>query len=85
MGFDAFIDVLRSDYLLPIAQLLYPEQVGSGLDFHRAFVVKYTMAEDVELSYHFDNAEGGDDQCLPWYKVHGWRALLWSHAQGIII
>ena len=64
MGFDAFIDVLRSDYLLPIAQLLYPEQVGSGLDSHRAFVVKYTMAEDVELSYHFDNAEVTINVCL---------------------
>lgn len=65
MGFDVgFVDPLRTDYLLPLARLLYPDWVGKGLDSHRAFVVKYYMGEDVELSYHFDNAEVTLNVCL---------------------
>ena len=65
MGFDEhFMDPFRSQYLLPMARLLYPNWVGKGLDSHRAFVVKYSMREDVELSYHFDNAEVTLNVCL---------------------
>lgn len=65
MGFDeGFMDPFRTDYLLPVAQLLYPDWVGRGLDSHRAFVVKYSMEDDVELSYHFDNAEVTLNVCL---------------------
>lgn len=65
LGFDdSFMDPLRKDYLLPVAQLLYPDWVGKGLNSHRSFVVKYTMDEDVELSYHFDNAEVTLNVCL---------------------
>ncbi len=58
------MDPFRTDYLLPVAQLLYPDWVGRGLDSHRAFVVKYSMEDDVELSYHFDNAEVTLNVCL---------------------
>ena len=64
MGMDAFMDVLRVDYLMPLARLLYPDLVGGGLDSHRAFVVKYAMKEDLDLSYHFDNAEVTLNICL---------------------
>lgn len=66
LGFDdGFMNSLREDYLMPIARLLYPEWVGlRGLDSHRAFIVKYTMEEDVELSYHYDNAEVTLNVCL---------------------
>ena len=66
LGFDeGFMNILRKDYLMPIAKLLYPEWVGlRGLDSHRAFIVKYTIAEDVELSYHYDNAEVTLNVCL---------------------
>ena len=49
---------------MPLARLLYPDLVGEGLDSHRAFVVKYSMDEDVELSYHYDNAEVTLNVCL---------------------
>ena len=65
MGFDeGFVKPLRRDYLMPLSRLLYPEWVGKGLDSHRAFVVKYAMEDDVELSYHFDNAEVTLNVCL---------------------
>lgn len=45
------------DYLNPIAKLLYPEWVRDGLDSHRAFTVMYKIGKDVDLSYHYDDAE----------------------------
>ncbi len=65
LGYDeGFIDSLRLDYLMPIAHLLYPKWVGRGLDSHRAFVVQYSVGKDVDLSYHFDNAEVTLNVCL---------------------
>jgi hypothetical protein len=65
LGFDrGFLDPLRRYYLLPLARLLYPDWVGEGLDSHRAHVVKYSIGDDVELSYHFDNAEVTLNVCL---------------------
>ena len=65
MGFDEeFMTQFRIDYLMPISQLLFPEWVGQGLDSHRVFVVKYAMNEDLDLSYHFDNAEVTINVCL---------------------
>ncbi|RVE68884.1 hypothetical protein OJAV_G00096540 [Oryzias javanicus] len=58
LGFDeTFITPLREQYLLPLTSLLYPDCGGSCLDSHKAFVVKYDMNEDLDLSYHYDNAE----------------------------
>lgn len=65
MGFDEeFMNVFRKDYLKALSQLLFPEWVGQGLDSHRVFVVKYAMKEDLDLSYHFDNAEVTLNVCL---------------------
>ena len=58
------MDPLRGDYLMPLTRLLYPDWVGKGLNSHRAFVVKYNIGDDVELSYHFDNAEVTLNVCL---------------------
>ena len=55
---------LRTDYLMPLSRLLYPDWVGGALDSHRAFVVKYRIGEDLDLSYHFDNAEVTLNVCL---------------------
>ncbi|KAF3850505.1 hypothetical protein F7725_012277, partial [Dissostichus mawsoni] len=44
-------------YLQPLTSLLYPDCGGGSLDSHKAFVVKYDMDEDRDLSYHYDNAE----------------------------
>lgn len=58
LGFDEdFIAPLRELYLKPISSLLYPDCGGKWLDSHKAFAVKYTLNEDLELSYHYDNAE----------------------------
>lgn len=58
LGFDeAFITPLRDRYLRPLTSLLYPDCGGDHLDSHKAFVVKYSMSEDLDLSYHYDNAE----------------------------
>lgn len=54
-----FIDRLRIEYLNSLARAFYgDEYLGeTGLDSHRAFVVSYKIGEDVELGYHYDNAE----------------------------
>ncbi|XP_026176466.1 2-oxoglutarate and iron-dependent oxygenase domain-containing protein 2 [Mastacembelus armatus] len=58
LGFDeGFFTPLREQYLRPLTSLLYPDCGGGCLDSHKAFVVKYDMHEDVDLSYHYDNAE----------------------------
>lgn len=52
-----FITPLREKYLRPITALLYPDVGGACLDSHKAFVVKYSLHEDLDLSSHYDNAE----------------------------
>ncbi|KAG7480802.1 hypothetical protein MATL_G00060300 [Megalops atlanticus] len=65
LGFDeGFITPLRENYLRPVAALLYPDCGGHCLDSHKAFVVKYAMNEDLDLSYHYDNAEVTLNVCL---------------------
>lgn len=58
LGFDErFVTTLREDYLHPITSILYPDYGGLGLDSHKAFVVKYAVDQDRDLSFHYDNAE----------------------------
>lgn len=58
LGFDeGFVTPLREVYLRPLTSVLYPDCGGRRLDSHKAFVVKYDMKEDLDLSYHYDNAE----------------------------
>ncbi|XP_077377056.1 2-oxoglutarate and iron-dependent oxygenase domain-containing protein 2 isoform X1 [Festucalex cinctus] len=58
LGFDeGFVTPLREQYLHPLTSVLYPDCGGRCLDSHKAFVVKYDMKEDLDLSYHYDNAE----------------------------
>ncbi|RMX51641.1 hypothetical protein pdam_00025356 [Pocillopora damicornis] len=58
LGFDEnFFSPLRTNYLMPITRLLYPECGGNTLDSHKAFTVHYKIGEDLDLSYHYDNAE----------------------------
>uniref|UniRef100_A0A8D0H773 2-oxoglutarate and iron dependent oxygenase domain containing 2 n=1 Tax=Sphenodon punctatus TaxID=8508 RepID=A0A8D0H773_SPHPU len=54
---DALVTPLRESYLQPVASLLYPDCGGGRLDSHKAFVVKYALHEDLDLSSHYDNAE----------------------------
>ncbi len=59
LGFTSFIDELRNQYLNPLVQVLYgDEYVGNtGLDSHKAFIVSYKIGQDIDLGYHYDNAE----------------------------
>ncbi len=50
-------DPLVSEFLNPIAKILYPECVGQKLDSHKTFVVSYAIGKDIDLSYHYDDAE----------------------------
>ncbi|KAH3784932.1 hypothetical protein DPMN_163005 [Dreissena polymorpha] len=57
LGMYRFIDVFRENYLEPITSLLYPDWGGAMLDSHKAFIVQYGHGKDVDLGYHYDNAE----------------------------
>ncbi|WAR03661.1 OGFD2-like protein [Mya arenaria] len=57
LGFDGFITELRERYLGPVCHLLYPDWCWAGLDSHKAFIVQYSEGGDVDLAYHYDNAE----------------------------
>ncbi|XP_039580379.1 2-oxoglutarate and iron-dependent oxygenase domain-containing protein 2-like isoform X3 [Passer montanus] len=64
LGMDEpFLTPLR-ERLRPITALLYPELGGACLDSHKAFVVKYSLHEDLDLSSHYDNAEVTLNVCL---------------------
>ena len=58
IGFDlSFMDPWRTEYILPISRLLYPDCCGGSLDSQRVFIVRYKLGEDLALSTHYDNAE----------------------------
>ncbi|XP_069135987.1 2-oxoglutarate and iron-dependent oxygenase domain-containing protein 2-like [Argopecten irradians] len=58
LGFDeCFLNQLRDNYLHKIASILFPDWGGEHLDSHKAFIVQYKMGEDLDLNYHYDNAE----------------------------
>ncbi|XP_076848349.1 2-oxoglutarate and iron-dependent oxygenase domain-containing protein 2 [Brachyhypopomus gauderio] len=58
LGLDeGVVSPLREEYLGPLSALLFPDCGGRWLDSHKAFAVKYAVHEDVDLSYHYDNAE----------------------------
>lgn len=58
LGFDErFLVPLRKQFLAPLSRLLFPDAGGDSLDSHKAFVVTYKMEEDLDLNYHYDNAE----------------------------
>ncbi|NXK94921.1 OGFD2 protein, partial [Formicarius rufipectus] len=58
LGMDeGLVTPLRERFLRPITALLYPDLGGASLDSHKAFVVKYSLQEDLDLSSHYDNAE----------------------------
>lgn len=61
-----FIDEFRLDFLDPLARTFFGNEFlgQSGLDSHRAFIVSYKISKDVELDYHYDNAEITLNVCL---------------------
>jgi hypothetical protein len=58
LGFDpGLLNPLHELYLQPISKILFPAETGEGLDTHKAFIVTYGEGKDVDLDFHFDNAE----------------------------
>ncbi|XP_028270263.1 2-oxoglutarate and iron-dependent oxygenase domain-containing protein 2 [Parambassis ranga] len=58
LGFDeGFMTPFCEQFLHPLTSLLFPDCGGHCLDSHKAFAVKYDINEDLDLSYHYDNAE----------------------------
>lgn len=45
------------EYLNPISQILFPDWGGGELDSHKAFTVVYSEDRDLDLGFHYDNAE----------------------------
>ncbi|XP_022258839.1 2-oxoglutarate and iron-dependent oxygenase domain-containing protein 2-like isoform X2 [Limulus polyphemus] len=65
LGFyEDFLNPLRIHYLQPITKLLFPKEGGGNLDSQKGFTVKYKVGEDVDLGYHYDNAEVTLNVCL---------------------
>ncbi|XP_076346174.1 2-oxoglutarate and iron-dependent oxygenase domain-containing protein 2-like isoform X2 [Tachypleus tridentatus] len=65
LGFyEDFLNPLRIHYLQPIIKLLFPKEGGGNLDSQKGFTVKYKVEEDVDLGYHYDNAEVTLNVCL---------------------
>ena len=58
---------------MSLAQLLFPVWVDDGLDSHKAFIVHYATRENLDLLYHFDNAE------VTRQTVHRREPLLWEN------
>ena len=47
-----------------MSKLLFPDWGGGTLDSHKAFTVQYKIGQDLDLSYHYDNAEVTLNVCL---------------------
>ena len=58
LGFnEGLLSPLRTKYLEPLSQFLFPQESKSGFDSHKVFTVDYEEDKDVELDFHFDNSE----------------------------
>ena len=49
---------------MPLSKMLFSECGGETLDSYKPFTVKYKIGEDLNLGYHFDNAEVTLNVCL---------------------
>jgi hypothetical protein len=64
IGFKPFFDELTTQYIVPFATHLYPDNGGATLDNHHAFIVQYKMTEDLDLGFHYDESEVTLNVCL---------------------
>eukprot|EP01116_Phalansterium_solitarium_P006333 TRINITY_DN18633_c0_g1_i1.p1 TRINITY_DN18633_c0_g1~~TRINITY_DN18633_c0_g1_i1.p1 ORF type:complete len:424 (+),score=117.56 TRINITY_DN18633_c0_g1_i1:113-1273(+) len=62
MGLGPLMDAVRVR-LRPLLAALYPT-LGAGIDSQHAFAVQYAIGHDVELDFHFDDAELTLNVCL---------------------
>lgn len=65
LGFDEnLLDPFLEQCIQPICSIFFPEDGGSSLDSYKAFTVKYKIGEDLQLGYHYDNAEVTLNVCI---------------------
>lgn len=64
LGFKNFLDPFMAHFIQPLTKILFPSFGGCSLDSYKAFTVKYKISEDLNLGYHFDNAEVTLNVCL---------------------
>ena len=60
LGLDPLLDAIRTDYIQHIANIVFPNYIGNGLDSHKVFTVEYSAeveGADTQLDTHFDNCE----------------------------
>ena len=61
--YTGLLDELLSQHVHPLFRTLWGAAVPV-LDHHKSFIVNYSLGEDVDLSYHFDDAEFTMNLCL---------------------
>eukprot|EP01095_Lingulamoeba_sp_RSL-Kostka_P013520 TRINITY_DN5631_c1_g1_i1.p1 TRINITY_DN5631_c1_g1~~TRINITY_DN5631_c1_g1_i1.p1 ORF type:complete len:364 (+),score=105.61 TRINITY_DN5631_c1_g1_i1:133-1224(+) len=64
IGLKPLITYIREKFISPIASLLFKERGGDTLDSHHGFVVQYKLNEDLDLGFHYDDAEVTLNVCL---------------------
>ncbi|KAH9322966.1 hypothetical protein KI387_017605, partial [Taxus chinensis] len=63
-GFDNMLNKLMTDFIKPLASVLFPDVGGSTLDTHHGFVVEYSKERDLDLGFHVDDSEVTLNVCL---------------------
>src|SRR6266545_6233735 len=63
-GFQAMLQQLMVEYVMPFASLFYPDVGGDALDSHHGFVVEYKPGKDVSLDFHVDASDVTLNVCL---------------------
>eukprot|EP01062_Namystynia_karyoxenos_P000277 TRINITY_DN10087_c0_g1_i1.p1 TRINITY_DN10087_c0_g1~~TRINITY_DN10087_c0_g1_i1.p1 ORF type:complete len:572 (+),score=182.14 TRINITY_DN10087_c0_g1_i1:89-1717(+) len=63
IGMEPMLDVLQREVLAPLSAAFYPG-IGSNLDHHHSFVVRYKMGEDLGLDMHTDDSDVTFNCCM---------------------
>lgn len=64
LGFQSMITEMIKKCVTPLAKHLFPDYGGANLDSHHAFIVRYKIGEDLDLSTHTDDSEVTLNVCL---------------------
>eukprot|EP00927_Polykrikos_kofoidii_P066169 TRINITY_DN61817_c0_g1_i1.p1 TRINITY_DN61817_c0_g1~~TRINITY_DN61817_c0_g1_i1.p1 ORF type:complete len:551 (+),score=77.36 TRINITY_DN61817_c0_g1_i1:142-1794(+) len=63
IGMEQILDKLQQEFLQPLAKVLFPG-IGSYLDGHHSFIVRYKVGEDLGLDIHTDDSDVTFNVCL---------------------
>jgi len=64
IGFRGLMQELMEKYITPFSRFLFAAWNGDKLSSHHAFVVRYKLGEDLELSTHVDDSDVTLNVCL---------------------